>query len=263
MPFCSNCGNQLREDAKFCNSCGSPQVVESNLCPNCGKNLEENEKFCSSCGSPVKTETPPKTEPVEPKFTKEGKTIVGSGPKPQQNQQAQNIPPPVKQTKKKKRGCFGCFFRTLLILLILILVVTGFKFIRSKMNNSSGNFLSELKPGKEITSSVPDGAKIKKDDKPFESDELKKVLTELENVLDNGDPQKLKGLLAESALLKYEEELDKLKPQIKKYAEAFKKRKLVLSSDFYKVYEFSGDDGIKHTLTLEFQPGETWKITQL
>ena len=270
MPFCSTCGNQLPADAKFCNSCGSPQEQIVDPCSNCGKALDENEKFCSACGAPVEKKTAQKETPKyqdEPapeveNRTKETQKIITGGPKPNQT----GIPPsqhPVQPQKKKKRGCFGCFFRTLLILLILVLLLIGFKFIRSKTNTSSGNFMSRINPEKEITASIPDGGKIKKDNKPFESDELKKVLTELETILDNGDPQKLKGMLAETALLKYEAELDKLTPQIINYAEAFKKRELVLSTDFYKVYEFSGTDGIKHSITLEFQPGETWKITQL
>lgn len=64
--YCSNCGKQLAEGSKFCNSCGS-QVGSSeqsasdskrkiifdgkiHKCPNCGSRLDSFEHKCKDCG---------------------------------------------------------------------------------------------------------------------------------------------------------------------------------------------------------------------
>ena len=63
MPYCSNCGNQLRDGAKFCDNCGF-QVGESDFnskrqtvfegkihkCPNCGEVVEAFQDDCPACG---------------------------------------------------------------------------------------------------------------------------------------------------------------------------------------------------------------------
>lgn len=63
MPYCSNCGNQLREGAKFCDNCGfqvgesdfdskRQTVFEGNIhkCPNCGEVIEAFTTECPACG---------------------------------------------------------------------------------------------------------------------------------------------------------------------------------------------------------------------
>ena len=63
MAFCTNCGEQVNESAKFCANCGAA-VVETNTstqrkmvydgelhkCPNCGELLESFVSNCSACG---------------------------------------------------------------------------------------------------------------------------------------------------------------------------------------------------------------------
>lgn len=63
MAYCTNCGNQLREGAKFCDNCGY-QVGSSNFdskrqtvfegkihkCPNCGQVLNSFQDDCPACG---------------------------------------------------------------------------------------------------------------------------------------------------------------------------------------------------------------------
>ncbi len=58
---CTNCHAQIKQEAKFCTNCGSPQevppveaeevVVETKNCPNCEAELEKDAKFCPECGT--------------------------------------------------------------------------------------------------------------------------------------------------------------------------------------------------------------------
>ena len=62
MAYCSNCGHQLVDDAKFCSECGTPvnNVVRSerkvvfegdvHKCPNCGEILNSFTVECPACG---------------------------------------------------------------------------------------------------------------------------------------------------------------------------------------------------------------------
>ena len=69
MAFCTNCGHQLAEDAKFCFECGTkveptgvPQaeqrkvVYEGKLhkCPNCGETLNSFSAHCPTCGHEIR-----------------------------------------------------------------------------------------------------------------------------------------------------------------------------------------------------------------
>ncbi len=53
--FCSNCGKQINDDAKFCEYCGSMQSPVSASCIKCGKTINYGAKFCEHCGA---TQTP-------------------------------------------------------------------------------------------------------------------------------------------------------------------------------------------------------------
>lgn len=44
--LCSNCGNELQANCKFCPECGN----KYNPCPNCGADLKEGASLCSKCG---------------------------------------------------------------------------------------------------------------------------------------------------------------------------------------------------------------------
>ena len=67
MPFCSNCGQQINDGAKFCPSCGTAvsnektnnqrkTVFEGNIhkCPNCGEVLNSFTSNCPSCGYEIR-----------------------------------------------------------------------------------------------------------------------------------------------------------------------------------------------------------------
>lgn len=53
---CTNCGELLGEDAKFCSGCGS-EIITNNSddknfeCPYCSEMISSDSKFCSECGS--------------------------------------------------------------------------------------------------------------------------------------------------------------------------------------------------------------------
>lgn len=65
MPFCTNCGQEIQEGAKFCASCGTPTnndvhhegtkrkfVYEGEIhkCPNCGEVINSFVSICPACG---------------------------------------------------------------------------------------------------------------------------------------------------------------------------------------------------------------------
>ena len=51
-PTCSDCQADLRDGAKFCDSCGTPVPVPA-ACTNCQNELRDGAKFCDSCGTPA------------------------------------------------------------------------------------------------------------------------------------------------------------------------------------------------------------------
>lgn len=51
---CGNCQGQVREGAKFCDSCGNPMAKH---CTNCNATMSATSKFCAECGTP--TNPPP------------------------------------------------------------------------------------------------------------------------------------------------------------------------------------------------------------
>lgn len=68
MSFCSNCGKELNNGAKFCSECGMPTTQpnassaqrklvydgEVHKCPNCGEVLESFMSVCPSCGYEIR-----------------------------------------------------------------------------------------------------------------------------------------------------------------------------------------------------------------
>lgn len=63
MAFCSNCGEQISDNAKFCSECGSKNIGKSSSenrqqeyagksykCPSCGESLKSFVMVCPSCG---------------------------------------------------------------------------------------------------------------------------------------------------------------------------------------------------------------------
>ncbi len=47
--FCSNCGQEFDDDARFCKGCGAASP-KAGTCPNCGETPDEWARFCNHCG---------------------------------------------------------------------------------------------------------------------------------------------------------------------------------------------------------------------
>ena len=58
--FCETCGEQVDEEALFCNNCGSKMPVKLMpgmvLCPHCSKPVKESFRFCTYCGMSMSVE---------------------------------------------------------------------------------------------------------------------------------------------------------------------------------------------------------------
>lgn len=69
MPFCSNCGNEVKDNTKFCPNCGNamnkeseptstPQNNNSGInCPKCGSIIPFGNTVCLNCGTPLNQES--------------------------------------------------------------------------------------------------------------------------------------------------------------------------------------------------------------
>ena len=64
--FCPECGDQVDDDALFCNNCGAKMPVKLMpgmvLCKHCNKAVREGIRFCTNCGKPMIEEEAPKVK---------------------------------------------------------------------------------------------------------------------------------------------------------------------------------------------------------
>lgn len=76
MPFCKNCGKEVKEGTKFCPSCGTSLTNENEsnntqqntsttttriTCPKCGSLIPSDSITCDKCGAPLNQDTNKKT----------------------------------------------------------------------------------------------------------------------------------------------------------------------------------------------------------
>lgn len=123
MNLCTQCGNQLKRDARFCGKCGKtnfpevkplqPQsVAASSICKSCGADIDPGKNFCKACGIPVPAPSPSIHQKVvlQPPVSGIFSTVPQSGALP------------VKKSKKKA----WFIFDFLLVLLAGASVATWF-----------------------------------------------------------------------------------------------------------------------------------------
>lgn len=91
MITCPKCHAQLEDDAKFCDTCGTPieapaaPIAATAYCPHCGQQNDAENQFCQNCGKPLnETETKKnkkqdKTDAPEMKKSKKGFVFAGIG----------------------------------------------------------------------------------------------------------------------------------------------------------------------------------------
>ena len=48
--FCTNCGNEVADNAVVCVKCGVPPRSSNKFCYNCGETIAENQVICVKCG---------------------------------------------------------------------------------------------------------------------------------------------------------------------------------------------------------------------
>lgn len=153
--FCSNCGNQIDDDALFCTKCGAKLSEKHNesFCEKCGSKLDDDALFCTKCGNKVqkndkkdlsdKIESVPErtieVTPVEPISVEREKEEV---------QKTENITissDVVENQKSKKSGLI------VLLSIVVLIIVAIFIPSREKQNlspwvsNNTFNF-DVLKP---------------------------------------------------------------------------------------------------------------------
>jgi uncharacterized OB-fold protein len=70
---CPNCGQQVQEDATFCEHCGAPMAAPSRAadapggerrCPRCGASVLATDAYCSHCGAALAVAPAPTAPPV-------------------------------------------------------------------------------------------------------------------------------------------------------------------------------------------------------
>ena len=84
---CGSCGQNNRDGAKFCDSCGG---LLSSGCTSCGTELREGAKFCDSCGTPVGAQLP--TSPGPDSATLDQPSTIKGETAPQSTGLASPIP---------------------------------------------------------------------------------------------------------------------------------------------------------------------------
>ncbi|MBQ3706621.1 MAG: zinc ribbon domain-containing protein [Clostridia bacterium] len=124
--YCNKCGAALRDDARFCESCGSkvPEAAPPRrFCSSCGKELPADAAFCRFCGAQVQNSARRSSRNDTPA----GQTAV--------NRPAQTAVPPYREpvpqtqpakTKPKKKGRGLSLFLSLAI--VVEFCIAGFKY---------------------------------------------------------------------------------------------------------------------------------------
>jgi len=247
MNFCTNCGNQLKPDAKFCSKCG--QVVKEEIkssavapvrqpsCSKCGTLLMPGVKFCTSCGAPAQlTAAPLLVRPVAANIPPAQAPPIVS-----QATQSQIKVPPAGNPPKMKTG------RKILVFVVSAIVLLA-------AAGAALYFFGTFEPKESYADLSPLYEEEKVDQAKIDS-----AATEVENIFLTADTVKLARILSPTSLEQKREFFRELQPYMTAFGQDFKSRKFLYGTARFAVYEFSSADGM---FTAEFCLGDDgkWKL---
>ena len=47
---CDDCENPVKEQDKYCSSCGKGFEIQNHICPKCRRKMDSKDEYCASCG---------------------------------------------------------------------------------------------------------------------------------------------------------------------------------------------------------------------
>jgi uncharacterized membrane protein YvbJ len=257
--YCTNCGAEVLVGANFCRACGEQIAkvsINENSCSNCGFTMSPNEKFCTECGTQVSSKF---NTPKSPGVNKEDFTTS--------IKQDEIISKKQQPLKKKKRSFLGCLGKSLLA--IVIILVIGTVIIWNLPEDNEETIIDTNIPGivdiEDDTGNYETNDQVNSSDKTtqksvIESNSLSKVTKSVEDAFEKADTVRLKRILSSTSLKMYEGSFAEIEPYMNEYSKAFKKRKLVHSSQIYALYSFKDKEGNEHTAKFANDGSGTWKL---
>lgn len=254
MNFCTNCGNQLKPEARFCSKCGQIVTTEvkpaqavtpqKNACSDCGTILAPGIKFCTSCGTPAEAASATATSAARPGMV--NPVPVRANPQTAQPIQPRQMSPPAKQVKKKKG-------RKILVFAVSVVVVLAVAVVALYL---IGTYVPKGTSGHEGTYADLTGLY---EDEKYDQVKIDSAATAVEAIFLNADTAKLAQILSPTTLEQKRELFEELQPHMTAYGNDFKTRKFLYATARFAVYEFSSAEG---TFTAEFCLGDDgkWKL---
>lgn len=260
MPFCSNCGNELKTGAKFCNKCGAQMgVPDPGACPVCLKPVTGNEKFCVHCGASIAS--PVSSRPLAPHQTAAppARIPITQGPPSPPVYTTPQVLPPV---KRKKKG--GCIWKSLLVLLFLVAAgLTALYFLGDEPNTpdqGEGGLTGTDIPGiVSIYDSIPEETIT---ETTVDTGDPQQAAETVEEAFARADTNLLKQMLTPTSREIYKEAFKEIKPYMSEYSKAFSTRKLKISTPIYSLYEFTDETGKIFTAEFALSDDGQWKLVR-
>lgn len=236
----------------------------SKYCSNCGNSLNKNDKFCTECG----------TQFIDVNSISKDSVVKNEDSTASEKQEeiaSKNIQP----IKRKKRSFLGCLGKSLLfiisILIIGIVIIWNLPEddIETPLDTNIPGIVdieddkhSEDVNSGENSSIVPkiSSSEDTNNNPVIESNDLSKMVKSVEGVFENADTIGLKQVLSSTSLKMYKGSFSEIQPYMKEYSKAFKSRKLVHSSKIYALYSFKDEEGNEYTTEFANDGSGTWKL---
>jgi hypothetical protein len=264
MPFCSNCGKELKTGAKFCNKCGAQMsVADPGACPVCLKPVTGNEKFCVHCGASIANPVSNQLSAHHLSTAPPARSAITPDPPSPPAYANPHVLPPVKQRKKG-----GCIWKSLLVLMLLVAAgLTVLYFIGDEPgdNSNSSDLAEEGLTGTDIPGivsiydSVPEETITETN---VDTGDPQQAAITVEDAFARADTNLLKQMLTPDSREIYKEAFREIKPFMNEYSKAFSNRKLKISTPIYSLYEFTDADGKKYTAEFALSDDGQWKLVR-